>query len=163
MLVNVASVFGCVAMGWMIDRLEVTKCLLVSTVGATAGTLLLWGLSVNLPVLYLFAVVYGLFAGAYTSAWPGIMKVITGRGSDGTGSGHGKAADPSMVFAFLAMGRGVGNVISGPLSEVLVGSMPWKGQAFGGYGSGYGGLIAFTGASALLGGGSYVWKRLGWM
>ncbi|KAK3901666.1 monocarboxylate transporter 10 [Staphylotrichum tortipilum] len=163
MLVNVASVFGCVAMGWMIDRLEVTRCLLVSTVGATAGTLLLWGLSVNLPVLYLFAVVYGLFAGAYTSAWPGIMKVITGRGSDGSGSGHGKAADPSMVFAFLAMGRGVGNVISGPLSEVLVGGMPWKGQAFGGYGSGYGGLIAFTGASALLGGGSYVWKRLGWM
>ncbi|KAK4148582.1 monocarboxylate transporter 10 [Chaetomidium leptoderma] len=136
----------------MIDRLEVTRCLLVST-----------GLSVNLPVLYLFTVVYRLFAGAYTSAWPGIMKVITGRGSDGGGSGHGKAADPSMVFAFLAMGRGVGNVISGPLSEVLVSGMPWKGQAFGGYGSGYGGLIAFTGASALLGGGSYVWKRLGWM
>jgi MFS family permease len=170
MLVNVASVFGCVLMGSLIDRLEVTKCFMVSTIGATVGTFLLWGLSVNLPVLYLFCIVYGLFAGSYSSAWPGIMTEITRRNvvvgdssDEGGSSDHGKWADPSMVFAFLAMGRGVGNVISGPLSEALVRDMPWKGQAFGGYGSGYGGLIAFTGASALFGGGSYVWKRLGWL
>ncbi|KAL2133566.1 hypothetical protein VTI74DRAFT_2130 [Chaetomium olivicolor] len=168
MLVNVASVFGCVAMGSLIDRLEVTKCFLVSTVGATLGTFLLWGMSVNLPVLYLFCVVYGLFAGSYTSAWPGVMKEITKRGpaeesDDGNGNEGGKWADPSMVFAFLAMGRGVGNIVSGPLSEALVKGMPWKDQAFGGYGSGYGGLIAFTGATAFFGGGSYLWKRLGWL
>jgi MFS family permease len=166
MLVNVASWAGCVAMGWMIDRLEVTKCLLLSTVGATLGTFLLWGLSDSLPVLYVFCVVYGLFAGSYTSAWPGVMMEITKRGPvDGEGGGNedGKLADPSMVFAFLAMGRGIGNVISGPLSEALVKGMPWKGQAFGGYGSGYGGLIAFTGVTAFFGGGSYVWKRLGWL
>jgi MFS family permease len=132
----------------------------------------LWGLSVNLPVLYVFCVVYGLFAGSYTSAWPGVMNEITkGRpavpeGSDegeDNGADHGKLADPSMVFAFLAMGRGVGNMISGPLSEALVKGMPWQGQAFGGYGSGYGGLIVFTGASAFFGGGSYLWKKLGWL
>ncbi|KXX76446.1 Monocarboxylate transporter 10 [Madurella mycetomatis] len=159
MLINVASVFGCVAMGSLIDRLEVTKCFLVSTVGATLGTFFLWGLSVNLPVLYLFCVVYGLFAGSYTSAWPGIMTDITRMGA----TEDGKRADPSMVFAFLAMGRGVGNVVSGPLSEALVKGLPWQGQAFGGYGSGYGGLIAFTGATAFVGGGSYVWRRLGWL
>ncbi|KAH6636225.1 major facilitator superfamily domain-containing protein [Chaetomium tenue] len=171
MLVNVASWAGCVAMGWLIDRLEVTRCLMVSAVGAAVGTFLLWGLSVNLPVLYVFCVVYGMFAGSYTSAWPGVMNEITkGRpaaeGSDegeGSGTDHGKLADPSMVFAFLAMGRGVGNVISGPLSEALVKGMPWQGQAFGGYGSGYGGLIVFTGASAFFGGGSYLWKKLGWL
>jgi MFS family permease len=170
MLVNVASVFGCVAMGGLTDRLEVTQCVLLSTVGATLGTFLLWGLSVNLPVLYLFCVVYGLFAGSYTSAWPGIVKDVTRRDAaavasadGGSKNEHGEWADPSMVFAFLAMGRGVGNVISGPLSEALVRGMPWRGQAFGGYGSGYGGLIAFTGATALFGGGSYLWKRLGWL
>ncbi|KAH6850033.1 major facilitator superfamily domain-containing protein [Chaetomium sp. MPI-CAGE-AT-0009] len=173
MLVNVASWAGCVAMGWLIDRLEVTRCLMLSAVGAAAGTFLLWGLSANLPVLYVFCVVYGLFAGSYTSAWPGVMNEITkGRpasaaeGSDegdGNGNDGGKLADPSMVFAFLAMGRGVGNVISGPLSEALVKGMPWQGQAFGGYGSGYGGLIVFTGASAFFGGGSYLWKKLGWL
>jgi hypothetical protein len=95
------------------------------------------------------------------------MKEITKAPADGSederGNEHGKLADPSMVFAFLAMGRGIGNVVSGPLSEALVQAMPWKGQAFGGYGSGYGGLIAFTGASAAFGGGSYLWKRLGWL
>ncbi|KAL2201003.1 major facilitator superfamily domain-containing protein [Corynascus similis CBS 632.67] len=178
MLVNVASWAGCVAMGWLIDRLEVTHCFLVSSIGAALGTLLLWGTSVNLPVLYLFCIAYGLFAGSYTSAWPGIMKEVTAgtasrsrssedggavANSTSNGSEHGKLADPSMVFAFLAMGRGIGNVISGPLSEALVEGMPWQGKAFGGYGSGYGGLIAFTGATAFLGGGSFLWKRLGWL
>lgn len=83
--------------------------------------------------------------------------------SEGGGNEHGNWADPSMVFAFLAMGRGVGNVVSGPLSEALIKGEPWLGQAFGGYGSGYGPLIAFTGASAFFGGGSFVWKRLGWL
>ncbi|KAL2181351.1 major facilitator superfamily domain-containing protein [Thermothelomyces heterothallicus CBS 202.75] len=175
MLVNVANWAGCVAMGWLIDRLEVTRCFLVSSLGATLGTLLLWGMSVNLPVLYLFCIVYGLFAGSYSAAWPGIMKEITSRpppspppsdgSTDGSGHGHehGSLADPSMVFAFLAMGRGIGNVVSGPLSEALVKGMPWQGHAFGGYGSGYGGLIAFTGATAFFSGGSYLWKRLGWL
>jgi MFS family permease len=168
MLVNVASVVGCVVMGSLIDRLEVTWCLFGVSLGATLGTLLLWGMSVNLPVLYVFCVVYGLFAGSYTSAWPGVMNEITkgkpaSDSENGSGNEHRKLTDPSMVFAFLAMGRGIGNVVSGPLSEVLVKGMPWRGQAFGGYGSGYGGLIAFTGATAFLGGGSYVWKRLGWL
>lgn len=183
LLVNVASVVGCVAMGWLIDRLHVTTCILVSTVGATLGTLLLWGFSTSLPVLYLFCVVYGVFAGSFTSAWPGIMRDMTkqqpfsghthddnaaaGGVSDtaATGEEYGtNNVDPIMVFAFLALGRGVGNVVSGPLSEVLVrGGSPWRGQALGGYGSGYGSLIAFTGATALFGGGSWVWRRMGWL
>ncbi|KAK0622954.1 major facilitator superfamily domain-containing protein [Immersiella caudata] len=161
LLLNVASVFGCVAMGSLIDRLHVTTCILLSTAGATLGTFLLWGFSSNLAVLYVFAVVYGLFAGSFTSAWPGIMREITsvsGSGRDGE-----RKADPSMVFAFLALGRGVGNVVSGPLSEALVKRYPWRGEAFSGYGSGYGGLIAFTGVTALCGGGSFVWRRLGWL
>lgn len=164
MLVNVASVVGCVVMGSLIDRLEVTKCFLVASLGAAVGTFLLWGFSVNLPVLYLFCIVYGLFAGSFSSAWPGVMTEVTRRKPrEGPEEGSGKLADPSMVFAFLAMGRGIGNVASGPLSEVLVNGMPWKGDAFGGYGSGYGGLIAFTGATAMFGGGSYLWRRLGWL
>ncbi|KAK5664090.1 hypothetical protein OQA88_305 [Cercophora sp. LCS_1] len=156
LLLNVASVFGCVAMGGLIDRLDVTVCILLSTAGATVGCFLLWGFAANLAVLYLFAVVYGLFAGSFTSAWPGIMREITARDEE-------RRADPSMVFAFLAAGRGVGNVVSGPLSEALVKGYPWRGEAYSGYGSGYGSLIAFTGATALVGGGSFLWKRLGWL
>jgi MFS family permease len=160
LLLNVASVFGCVAMGSLIDRFDVTTCILISTAGATVGTFLLWGLASSLPVLYVFCVVYGLFAGSFTSAWPGIMKEVAKKGEDGEGS---RAVDTSMVFAFLAAGRGVGNVASGPLSEVLVRGLPWQGTAAGGYGSGFGTLIVFTGVTALLGGGSFLWKRIGWL
>jgi len=163
LLVNVASVFGCVAMGTLIDRLDVTTCILISTLGATAGTFLLWGLASSLPVLYVFCVVYGLFAGSFTSAWTGIMKEVAKGGGDGEGNVAGRSVDPSMVFAFLAAGRGVGNVASGPLSEVMVRGLPWQGKAAAGYGSGFGTLIVFTGVTALVGGGSFLWKRIGWL
>ena len=170
LLLNVASVFGCIAMGWFIDRLDVTTCIMLSTAGTVLGTFLLWGFGTNLAVLYMFCVVYGFFAGSFTSAWPGIMREVvklggSGGSDDGMGSNeHGsKPVDPTMVFAFLALGRGVGNVVSGPLSEVLVRGLPWQGKALAGYGSGYGGLIVFTGVTALVGGGSFLWKRLGWL
>lgn len=139
---NVASVFGCVCMGVAIDRLHVTTCILISTAGATAAVFALWGCAVSLPLLYVFCVVYGFFAGSFTSTWPGVMRDVTARMRG--------AVDPGMVFACLAAGRGIGNVVSGPLSEALVGVGQWKAGAA--YGSGYGPLIVFTGVSALLGG-----------
>ncbi|KAI1084998.1 MFS general substrate transporter [Whalleya microplaca] len=156
LLVNVASVFGCVAMGWFTDRFHVSTCILLSTIGATIGALLIWGLTSSLGLLYFFCVLYGLFAGAYTTAWPGIMQEVVRKGETG-----GQAYDPTMIFGWLAAGRGIGNVVSGPLSEGLVQS--WKGNhnAAYGYGSGYGSLIVFTGVTALFGGASFIWRRIG--
>ncbi|XP_044716393.1 major facilitator superfamily domain-containing protein [Hirsutella rhossiliensis] len=77
LLINVASVFGCAAMGSLTDHFHVTNCLLISAIGAALGTLVLWGLATSLPVLFFFCVIYGLFAGSYTSAWTGIMRQIT--------------------------------------------------------------------------------------
>ncbi|KAF4301587.1 Major facilitator superfamily [Botryosphaeria dothidea] len=140
---NVASVFGCILMGIIVDRVPVTTCILISTVGATVGVFVLWGLALNLPLLYVFCVVYGLFAGSFTSTWPGIMRDVTTKMRG--------AVDPGMVFACLAAGRGIGNVVSGPLSEALVGKTEgW--HAGWAYGSGFGALIVFTGVSAALGG-----------
>ncbi|KAK8064868.1 hypothetical protein PG994_007506 [Apiospora phragmitis] len=189
LLVNVASVVGCVAMGSLTDRLHVTTCLLVSTAGATLCVLLVWGLASSLPGLYAFCLLYGLFAGSYTSAWPGIMRAVmekaaasdndadcsadasassdNNNNNNGNGGSSGKKkygpVDTGMVFAWLAAGRGIGNVVSGPLSEGLLDGLPWLGQAAGGYGSGYGGLIVFTGVTACFGGASYIWKRAGFL
>lgn len=158
LIVNVASVFGCVAMGSLIDRLDAVNCILVSTAGATLGVLVLWGLSSSLPLLYVFCVVYGFFAGSFTSTWPGIMKQVVAAEER-----RARPADPSMIFGCLAAGRGVGNVVSGPLSELLVSGLPWKGRLGSGYGSGHGPLIVFTGVTALLGGASVVWRQFGWL
>ncbi|CDM35745.1 hypothetical protein DTO013E5_10156 [Penicillium roqueforti] len=153
-LFNLASVVGCVLMGAIIDKLDVTLCILVSTVGSSIGVFLIWGFSMSLAPLFLFSIVYGLFAGSYTSTWPGIMREIVR---------NQPSAESSMVFACLAAGRGVGNLVSGPLSAALIKGMPWEGDAGYGYGSGYGSLIAFTGVTGVVGGGSYVAKRMKWL
>jgi MFS family permease len=152
--INIASVFGCVVMGTLIDRYHVTTCILISTLGATLGVFLLWGFSTSLPLLYIFCVVYGLFAGSFSSTWTGIIELVRGKSQN---------ADAGMVFGFLAFGRGVGNLASGPLSEALVKGRPWIGEAAMAYGSGYGPLITFTGISALLGGLSFGARRIGWV
>ncbi|KAF9737043.1 hypothetical protein PMIN06_007575 [Paraphaeosphaeria minitans] len=153
-LFNVASVFGCVAMGSIVDKWHVTTCLLISTVGTTISVFIVWGFSMSLAPLYVFCLIYGFFAGSFTSAWPGIMRDVTKKR---------QTADPSIVFACLAAGRGIGNVASGPLSEVLIRGLPWKGSAGFAYGSGYGTLIVFTGITALLGGTSILGRRVGWV
>ncbi|KAH6884797.1 major facilitator superfamily domain-containing protein [Thelonectria olida] len=171
LLVNVASVFGCVAMGFLSDRVHVTTCFLISAVGTTIGTFFLWGFSTNLAVLYIYCIMYGFFAGSYTSAWPGVMRQVSSApavqtqrddGGARTNTG-GSSFDPAMVMGVLSAGRGIGNIVSGPLSSALLDGMPWKGQAAAGYGTGYGTLIVFTGTTALAGGATYMFRRVGWM
>ena len=94
---------------------------------------------------------YGLFAGCFTTTYPGIMKAVNR--SQQTG-------DTSMVYAILVAGRGIGNVACGPVSEVLIRAGE-VGRA-GVYGGPYGPLVVFTGVSAALGGVSCVGRRLGW-
>ncbi|OJD14194.1 hypothetical protein AJ78_05434 [Emergomyces pasteurianus Ep9510] len=152
-LVNVASVVGCVAMGAVVDKWDPTKCILLSTIGSTLGVFLLWGFSSSLGPLFVFSFVYGLFAGSYTSTWPGIMRDVVER----------RSADSTLVLACLSAGRGIGNIASGPLSEALLRGMPWKDQASYGYGSGYGTLIVFTGVTGAIGGGSFLARRFHWL
>lgn len=63
MLLNVTSVFGQVLMGSLVDRLHVTTVVMISTVGTTLSVFLLWGSAVNLPLLCIFSLMYGLSAG----------------------------------------------------------------------------------------------------
>lgn len=153
-LFNATSVFGTVIAGSLTDRLHVTSVILISTIGATLSVFLLWGLAASLPLLCIFSLIYGLFAGGFSSTWTGIIKEV--KKTD-------ERADAGLILGLLAAGRGVGSVVSGPLSEALVSAKPWAGDAKLGYGSGYGGLIVFTGVSAMLGGMSWVGRRIGWV
>ncbi|KAH6623423.1 major facilitator superfamily domain-containing protein [Chaetomium tenue] len=157
MLSNISATAGLAIMGSMTDRLHVTTCMIISAAGASVSVLVVWGLAESLPVLYVFCVLYGISAGSWASTWPGIMKEVSQNGEE-EGYGH---IDPVMVQGHLCVGRGVGNVISGPLSNALIKGMPWKGQVMGGYGTGYGVLIAYTGLTAVLSGMGFLWRFLG--
>ncbi|KAJ5900082.1 hypothetical protein N7495_004826 [Penicillium taxi] len=143
MLFNLASVFGCVIMGSMVDRYHATTCILLSTAGSTVAVFLIWGFSTSLAPLYVFCIFYGLFGGSFSSTWAAIVSEIQKRNT---------YTDPSIIFGLLSSGRGIGNIVSGPLSEALLHHHSWDGVAAKAYGSGYGPLIVFTGISALSGG-----------
>lgn len=154
-LLNGAAVFGCIFVGILIDRYHVTTVTLISTIGATFSVFVLWGVSSSVAPLCIFSIAYGFFAGGYSSTYAGILR-------DVRSDENGRSGDPGLVIGFLAAGRGIGSVICGPLSEVLVKGHPWEGKAGLGYGTGYGPLMVFAGVSALLGGASFGARQLGW-
>lgn len=55
------------------------------------------------------------------------------------------------LMGLFSAGRGVGAILSGPLSEALLSGWTWMERDIGAFGSRYGGLVIFTGISALCG------------
>ncbi|GIJ86726.1 hypothetical protein Asppvi_005619 [Aspergillus pseudoviridinutans] len=153
-LFNLMTVFGCIFTGYFADRHHVTKCILLSSAGAVASVFLLWGLATHMATLYIFCIVYGFFAGGYSSSWSALSHEV---------QKSERSAHVSMVFAFLETGRGVGNVVSGPLSEALLKVGGWKGDAFGAYGTEYGVLVVLTGVTAFLGGFASMARMFRWI
>jgi MFS family permease len=156
MLFNIAATLGLMGMGALSDRLRSTTCILISAIGSAASVFLLWGMAKSLPVVYVYSVFYGFFAGYWPAVWPAIMRETSHRGE---ASGFG-FVDPMMTYGLLCVGRGLGSLIAGPLSEALLRGMPLHGQAFASYGSGYDVLIIFTGVAAVLSATSLFMEKL---
>lgn len=114
--------------------------MLICCVGSVVAVFLFWSFAINQPVLFLFAIFYGCFGGGYSSTWASCAKPLREKGYPATETG--------MVIAIFSLGKGIGAVISGPLSETLVNTDVWKGKASFAYGSGYGGTLVFTGITA---------------
>jgi MFS family permease len=141
-LLNASSVVGAISMGQLCDRMHVTNVITISTVGSTLSVFLLWGLATNFPLLVVFSITYGIFAGGFSAIWTGMMKEVQ---KDNT------EAKLGTLMGLFSAGRGIGAVLSGPLSGLLLGSF-LEGKLKFGYGAGdYGALILFTGISAFLG------------
>ncbi|TKA23234.1 hypothetical protein B0A50_07627 [Salinomyces thailandicus] len=150
--INLASVLGCIVVGSLMDRFDVTSVVFTLSIGAATAILAIWGVSTSLAPLYIFALMYGLTAGAYSSSWTGMIKRVQ-KTSD--------TADYNIVFGFLAAGRGIGSIISGPLSGALVAaSAALQAHGRSAYGSEYGPLIIFAGCTAFVGGFPLVAKWL---
>ncbi|KAL8908090.1 MAG: hypothetical protein Q9171_005584 [Xanthocarpia ochracea] len=152
-LVNMGGVFGAIWIGALTDRMHVSSVMAICSLGAALAVFVFWGLAVSLPMLCLFSLLYGLTAGGFTANYTGIVQRVKEQDT---------AADTGMIFGFLAAGRGIGALSSGPLSEALLHLQAWKGEAKLGYGTGYGLLIVFTGITAAAGGTSFIARRIGW-
>lgn len=150
-LFNATSVPGSLVIGMLNDRYHVTDVVLITSVGSTVAVLVFWGLANQVVLLAIFAILYGFFAGGFSATWSGVLIQM---------KQEMPALETGLVFGLLAGGRGVGNVISGPLSTVLVekGLMNGSTEGLLGYETQYGWLIVFTGVTALLGGWGWLWR-----
>lgn len=143
-LINLATCAGAILVGVLVDRLHITTVLLICTIGQMVAIFVFWGIVSSQPTLYLFALVWGLFGCGYSAAWTGFAPAMKGRDPD-------SRVDVGLVLALMAAGRGIGAVISGPLSEKLL-QVGWKSHAGLAYGTDYGVLIVFSGVFAMAGG-----------
>lgn len=111
-LMSVCQVGGQFVFGLLSDRkvpLNVLACL--STIVAATACLAMWRLAKSLPVLIVFAIVYGFFGAGFTAIWARMSTAISDDGTSGP-----------IIFSLLNFGKGIGNVLAGPIGGFLVSS-----------------------------------------
>ena len=126
---NLSTTVGQIAIGYLSDRVSnVLLLVFVSSFVSTVASFLLWGFATSLSTILAFALVYGFFAGGFVILWPKFGAVLP--------------EDPGPVYSMMAFGRGIGNILTGPISTQLM-----EGQIHAGYGlSRFKPLILFLGS-----------------
>lgn len=130
---NLATTFGQVAMGLATDRINNALLLVfVSSFISSVASFLLWGFAKSLPMLLVYALIYGWFAGGFVILWPKFGGILS--------------EDPGPVYSMMAFGKGIGNILIGPLSTPLM-----AGPVRAGYGlNRYEPLILYLGSMMLV-------------
>lgn len=130
---NLATTFGQVAMGFVSDRVSnVLLLVFVSSFVSALASFLIWGFAASLPTLLAFALIYGWFAGGFVILWPKFGSILS--------------EDPGPVYSMMAFGKGIGNILTGPLSSPLM-----EGDVRPGYGlNRYEPLILYLGSMMLV-------------
>ncbi|PSR77371.1 hypothetical protein PHLCEN_2v7936 [Hermanssonia centrifuga] len=109
-LVNASSVFAGFIMGFLSDKFNIWALALGSLVCTSLVTFVLWGvLSYSLGGILAYGIAYGGTAGGWSSMWNGFVRPIA-------------KDDPTLsttIFSFLLLGRGIGNIVSTPISTAL--------------------------------------------
>ncbi|CAH0023682.1 unnamed protein product [Clonostachys rhizophaga] len=131
---NLATIFGQIGFGHLTDRcsnIHILVC--ISTLGASLSAFLLWGFCHHLATLVIFSIVWGITAGAYVVFWPKFGTMLS--------------EDPQPVYSLMALGKGIGNIVTGPISAGLL----TRSLSLGSYGlNKYEPAILFVGSLMLI-------------
>ncbi|RMJ08469.1 hypothetical protein CDV36_011916 [Fusarium kuroshium] len=129
---SLASIFGQIGFGFLSDRTHnIFILIFISAFTSALTAFFLWGYAKSLGLLLAFSIMYGWFAGAYVVFWPKFGSILS--------------EDPQLVYSLMAFGKGIGNIVTGPITTHLL-SRP----VTSGYGMGkYEPLILYLGISML--------------
>ncbi|KAI5357336.1 putative major facilitator superfamily, MFS transporter superfamily [Septoria linicola] len=112
-VMSISQVLGQFSFGYLSDKNRIPLNFLVSTSALVAGIAVYtcWGLAQTFGVLTVFALLYGFFGAGYTAMWARMGSAV--------------ASEPSAAFAafgLLNFGKGIGNVLAGPIGGALLGT-----------------------------------------
>ncbi|EIN12813.1 MFS general substrate transporter [Punctularia strigosozonata HHB-11173 SS5] len=109
-LLNGSSVVGRIGIGALSDTMDSWLLAFANLTFTSLVTFVLWGvLAHSLPGLLVFSVAYGTIAGGWSSTWSGFIRPLC-------------KDDPTLhtsIFGFLQLTRGLGNILSNPISTSM--------------------------------------------
>ncbi|KAK6062651.1 MFS monocarboxylate [Seiridium cupressi] len=135
-LMCISQTAGQFSFGYLSDRkLPLNALVAGSTAAAAIASLTLWGLASSLPPLLVFAMIYGFFGSGFTAMWVRMSSAVSQN-----------PTTAAMIFTLFNFGKGIGNVLAGPISGALIaGSSSVEGYAL----QRYSGIVIFTGEISL--------------
>lgn len=142
-LMSISQVAGQFTFGYLSDKkVSMNALMTISLSVAAIATFSAWGSAGSLTPLIIFALLYGFFGAGYTALWGRMVTAI-----DDEPSAH------QAMFSLFCFGKGVGNVLAGPISAGLLRHT----SSMGGYAHGmYRAVVIFTGVCLFLSAGSLV-------
>ncbi|KAK5709427.1 hypothetical protein LTR17_019778 [Elasticomyces elasticus] len=138
---SISQVVGQLSFGYLSDRnVPINVLITSSTAIACIAVYTSWGLAHTFNVLLVFSLLYGFFGAGYTATWARMGTAIS---SEPTAA--------FTAFGLLNFGKGVGNILAGPIGGALLTSS----VDVGGYGAKrYEGVVLFAGSCMFLSGAS---------
>ncbi len=133
---SVSQVLGQFSFGYLSDhKLPLNLLMITSTLISAIAALAMWGFARSLGLLVAFSFIYGFFGAGYVAMWARMGSAV---------SDEPTAA--LATFSLFCFGKGVGNVVVGPMSAGLL--QPTV--VIGSYGATkYKAVILFTGSCML--------------
>ena len=132
-IMSISQVFGQMGFGFLSDgKMPLALLAFASSLIAGIAVYTCWGLATAFGSLAAFAVIYGFFGAGYTALWVRIGAAID---SEPTAA--------FAAFALLNLGKGIGNVLAGPIGGALLESTSSAGR----YDTrSFDGIVLFTGS-----------------
>ena len=140
---NAANILGCLVMGYLGKSIHPYNLFLIASAGSAVSVFWLFGFALQPGLLYAFAVTYGFFAGSWSVNWAGAIVDLQKHLK-------GQRTDTGIIYGLFLFARGLGSIVSGPLSSALIGKSLSKGLTI--YATPYGSVVTVTGVTAAVGG-----------
>lgn len=109
-VMSISQVAGQFTFGYLSDgKVNLNYLITGSMVASAIVTFACWGIARSFSVLLVFAIFFGFFAAGYTAMWARMVTAVTQEPSSSL-----------VAFSVFCFGKGVGNILAGPISGRLI-------------------------------------------